>query len=273
MTRYFSSSGLIFFLVCLAVLAPLAGQSQKDNRTLLAENKEKLEKLQARLKEETDYFDAFVKDRRTLLEQKQKEKDGVQAEVQRLELKTEQDRARTRELQSGIDQLTSVEKATALKMVSAAEALRNRVHTGIPFERDRRESLLVGLAGDLKAGNASPVEGLTRFAAFFDAEDILGYDGQVSPVVADIKGERLNSTLLRLGRVLFAVDTGEEVYWWQPGPEGWFLDDKNPAALADRRAVRAAVQVLQGKLAPQLVPLPVPLSRVQRSQTNAGGVK
>ncbi|MBL8993805.1 MAG: DUF3450 family protein, partial [Spirochaetia bacterium] len=210
----------------LTFLAPGSGRMDAAERTLtpreqIAELKLKLKDIQDRQREDQDFFDRFMKDKKILVDQKQKEKAGVEKDVAALEAKNLLQRQRSRELQLGIDKLAADDKNLAARILGHTAQLRDKITRGIPFEKDRRLSVITSLDADIKGGTSSALEAVNRISSFFDTEDILAYDSQSLQSVEEIGGERLNVNLLRIGRVFFAADTGTEVYLYKKSGDDW----------------------------------------------------
>lgn len=266
-----------FAPVLLALMLPVPGilSAQPSTRAQIDALKAKLKDYSERTTEETAAFDRFLKEKKLLLEQKTKEKASVDDEVGRLEIKNGTSRARARELQFGLDRIAADEKALLERIRGRAEDLTNRIAKGIPFERDRRAGVMQGLVSDIKAGGLGAMEGLNRMVAFLDAEDLLSYDSQVVQSIEQVDAERLNVQLLRVGRVFFAVDSGPEVYVYRKIDNNpWTLDTKSPLSMGQKRDIRQAVLIIQGKQAPELVPLPIAASLFAHvTNAPAGGAK
>lgn len=266
----------VFLLGGVLVLSFLMNDTGKGfaaERTLspreqIAELKAKLKEVQDRQREDQDFFDRFMKDKKILVEQKQKEKSGVEKDVAALEAKNLLQRQRSRELQLGIDKLATDDKNLAARILEHTAQLRGKITNGIPFEKDRRLSVITSLEADIKGGTSSALEAVNRISAFFDTEDILAYDSQSLQSVEEINGERLNVNLLRIGRVFFAADTGNEVYLYKKLGDAWVLDAKHPLGVADKRELRRAMNILQGKEAPDFVALPFYKQQIAKKQGN-----
>jgi len=259
--RSFYRVFLFAAVFALLMLAGGAGRGFGAERTLspreqIAELKLKLKENQDRQKEDQDFYERFMKDKKILVDQKQKEKAGVEKDVAALEAKNLLQRQRSRELQLGIDKLATDDKNLASRILEHTAQLREKITRGIPFEKDRRLSVITSLDADIKGGTSSALEAVNRISAFFDTEDILAYDSQSLQSVEEIGGERLNVNLLRIGRVFFAADTGNDVYLYKKSGDDWVLDAKHPLGVADKRELRRAVNILQGKEAPDFVALP-----------------
>jgi hypothetical protein len=232
--------------------------AQPSTRQQIETLKQKIKEIKDRTAEDNSAFDRFMKDKKLILDQKTREKASVDDEVNKLELKNAVARARARELQYGIDRIVSDEKAVSERIRGRVEGLLGRILVGIPFERERRASVMQGLAGDTKSGSSTAVESLNRLSAFLDAEDLLSYDSQVIQSIEQLDQERLNAQLLRIGRVFFAVDTGPDVFLYRRGgSNGFFIDTKTPLSIAQKRNIRLAILVIQGKQAPDLIEIPV----------------
>ncbi len=256
------------FLMCVLPAGVWGAERTLTPREQIADLKQKIKELQDRQKEDQDFYDRFMKDKKILLEQKQKEKSGVEKDVASLEAKNLLQKQKGRELQGGIDRITTEDKNLALRILEHTARLKSNVITGIPFERDRRLSTLVSLDADIKSGTSSALEAVNRISAFFDTEDILAYDSQSIQAVEEIGGERFNVSLLRVGRVFFSVDTGNDIFLYKKDGTKWVLDNKHALSVGDKREVRRAVSILQGKEAPDFVPLPFYKKQIEKKAGN-----
>lgn len=249
----------------------LWGLTQPSPKVQIENLKARLKEFSERTAEETTSFERYLKEKKVLLDQKTKEKASLDDEVGKLEIKNSLSRQRARELQFGLDRLASDEKALLERIRLRAEDLTNRMARGIPFEKERRGGVMQGLVADIKGGGLGAMEGLNRLVAFLDSEDLLAYDSQVIQSIEQVESERLNVQLLRVGRVFFAVDTGPEVFLYRRTEAGpWLLDGKNPLSLGQKRDIRQAILIIQGKQAPDLVPLPIPASLFSTGTSNGG---
>ncbi|MBN8218347.1 MAG: DUF3450 family protein [Spirochaetes bacterium] len=240
---------------CLALLCALG--AQPSARQQIEALKAKIKETGERSLEDRLAFERFMKDKKLVLEQKTREKASVDDDVAKLEMKNTVSRQRARELQYGIDRIVADEKAVNERIRGRVEGLLARIVSGIPFERDRRASVMQGLAGDAKSGSSTAVESLNRLAAFLDAEDLLSYDSQVIQSIEQVDQERLNAQLLRIGRVFFAVDTGPDVFLYRRGTNGYAIDTKTGLSIGQKRDIRQAILVIQGKQAPDLIEIPL----------------
>ncbi len=148
------------------------------------------------------------------------------------------------------------QKALSKAIRDRAEALK----ADFPYQKEKRVSDLEELAGALDNGVVNVEDGLGRFFAMMQASLDFAYDTEVyrgSYKAAD--GSEHEGSYVRMGAALmaFASEDGRTAAFLartgDAGGYAWRDSDLSPETKAD---IMTAVQVAQGKVAPQLVKLP-----------------
>lgn len=243
----------LLIIPVLSILGYLLAQSLEEQKVDL---EDRIDDRKKELTEAKQYFEEYKQDQEDLIEQKQEELSGIEKEVRGYENEIAQLR---RQIQNYDLRIAAVNKKNAAinqSIKSIANGLITEMETGIPFNRDQRISTLKSLVLDIEGGKADASESFTRLLAFLNSEELLAYDSQTMERSVEVDGETLKATLIRIGRVFFAADTGEKVFLYKEINGEYVLDVKNPLSINERRAVRSAMKIIQGKEAPEMTPLP-----------------
>lgn len=229
------------FLLTLTVLGFIFAQDRKEQLQIqIREAKEKLAK-------EKKFLDDY-ENRREKLNASKKE------EVSRLEADLRRTRAETAEMNGKIRQNEilvrnyDLEKAQALaKFKGFALSMKNAILTGMPYDEQRRAAIFTSIISDIDSGVGSASEILNRLVSFFEQDDTLSYDSQSYSAVATIAGKEANVVILRVGRILFFVDDGKNVYPYVNLGKGYVVDEENSLNLSQKQAVRDAILMLNSQ--------------------------
>jgi hypothetical protein len=134
-----------------------------------------------------------------------------------------------------------------------------------PYQREKRVSDLNDLAAAIDNGVVAVEDGMGRFFTLLQASMDFAYDTEVYRGSWQAEGGASHEgNYVRLGAALlaFASEDGQHAAYLAKADSGygWVDVSASPGLKAD---IQTAVQVAQGKVAPQLVKLPFPAPRVR----------
>ena len=270
MVRRFSSSRknfgigifVFFFSIISLVFLQLFAQSQADLRLEKAALEERLAFLQKEMKAEEENIENFKEQKENLLKQKKQEEKVVRDEIRKRELEIANTSREVAAIEQLKRQIEEENRKIANFFLERSEKLLLDIENGIPFEKVNRKATLSNLIYDLKGERITASEAFNRFVTFIDGEIAMGYDSQVVRAIVNVDGKKLSGTLLRLGRIYFAFDAGDEIYRFYPNPdqEGYLISSET-LPLAEQKSVREIIDMIEGRNPPDLVSLTIPVKQ------------
>lgn len=241
------------------------GQAKKLSKKEQEKITQELAELDKKYREEKAFFETYEKQKRAMLEQRTKEKIDLQKDINQLRIQVSSIKVDSGRQEMSIRSLESRFKEYAKSLQELLNSIKIDIENGIPFQKQSRLSTVVSMLSDLDSSRAGVNEVFNRLLAFLDEEEVLGSDSQVVPVLVEIQGKSVQGTLLRLGRVFFAVDVGSEVYLYKKDfKTGAFSLSTQPVGMQTRLSIRRAIKVVEGKAAPDFVSLPINLFGVKK---------
>lgn len=273
--------GLIWVYVVAMLFSSLAfADVDSDIRDLQLE-KEKLtseiQKLTKQIAETDSMIQADSARYKTLEERYQKDVENRRAEVDSLNAKIrdvakdlQAERSKQARAKNRTDNVKAKRKAVREVLLSLSKQLESQIEQTLPWEKESRLDRAKSLSRDIESGNASEEESFSRLKSLIGEETRFGDEAVIINAPLTRKnGEMINANILRIGNqwmvysdensTVFGVlerkvsgENGEVSFEWN-----------EELSLAEREAVRTAIDVKQAKKPPQIVTLPVNLSIVR----------
>lgn len=256
-------------VIILAVSFAWAAPPGADVDTLalkraIKQAQKKSKEVSAKIREESSRYQAYlqrtqkrINDRRKQLQQVAAQKDSLDALIRERRSARDHQERKAREFEHRFSRF--------LEMIrSQTNAMRSMVQTGFPFEKDKRLSPMDLLIQDIDRKDVSPEEAFHRFWTLCDAEQRMGTDCEIASVEITLpQGQTIPVKMLRVGKQFLAYRSLENEKYGllqiRPSASGdassyaWRHGD---LTFEERRAIKLAVEVKEGKRPPQLVPLP-----------------
>lgn len=273
--------GLICVFVVAMLFSSLAfADVDSDIRDLQLEKEKLTSEIQKLTKQiaETDSMIQADSARYKMLEERyQKDVENRRAEVDSLNAKIrdvakdlQAERSKQARAKNRTDNVKAKRKAVREVLLSLSKQLESQIEQTLPWEKESRLDRAKSLSRDIESGNASEEEGFSRLKSLIGEETRFG--DEVAIINAPLtrkNGEMINANILRIGNqwmvysdensTVFGVlerkvsgENGEVSFEWN-----------EELSLAEREAVRTAIDVKQAKKPPQIVTLPVNLSIVR----------
>lgn len=253
---------ILFFSIISLVFLQLFAQSQADLRLEKAALEERLAFLKKEMKAEEENIENFKEQKENLLKQKKQEEKVVRDEIRKRELEIANTSREVAAIEQLKRQIEEENRKIANFFLERSEKLLLDIENGIPFEKANRKATLSNLIYDLKGERITASEAFNRFVTFIDGEIAMGYDSQVVRAIVNVDGKKLSGTLLRLGRIYFAFDAGDEIYRFYPNPdEKGYLISSETLPLAEQKSVREIIDMIEGRNPPDLVSLTIPVKQ------------
>ena len=248
---------LIFFIATMFSQIYLLGQSRRQIKTDIDRIRQELDEIRTKREKEEDFFKRYKQRKEKIREQKLAERREVSSQIGKLERDLAKLRRENKKYEFLIQKIERDEKGRLGFFLKKIQIFRKGIEEGIPFEKDRRISVLQSLVSDVEAGAINSVEALTRLVGFFDTETVYAYDSQVFPAIVQLNGKRDNASVLRIGRVWFAAEIQDGVHLYVRDAQGRYKLSPSPLSLMDKLEIQKAMRIIQGQKAPELVRLPV----------------
>lgn len=273
--------GLIWVFVVAMLFSSLAfADVDSDIRDLQLEKEKLTSEIQKLTKQiaETDSMIQADSARYKMLEERyQKDVENRRAEVDSLNAKIrdvakdlQAERSKQARAKNRTDNVKAKRKAVREVLLSLSKQLESQIEQTLPWEKESRLDRAKSLSRDIESGNASEEESFSRLKSLIGEETRFG--DEVAIINAPLtrkNGEMINANILRIGNqwmvysdensTVFGVlerkvsgENGEVSFEWN-----------EELSLAEREAVRTAIDVKQAKKPPQIVTLPVNLSIVR----------
>ncbi len=244
---------------------PLKAQTTKEFLILSIEKyKREIASLKKKQKEEEQFYKRFLNEKKILIKQKKKEKITITREINRLQNNIQKNKNETQSVQIFIKRNEDQQQIYKKELMQYLKELKQMISEGFPFEIERRLAFLDSIYYDLETEKATIPEAFNRILKFFETEEILAYDSQVTQNIETINKKRISSTLFRIGRVYLAVDTGNAIYLYQKNEKGYFIDAQNPLTGLEKRNIRQSILMIQGKTPPGIVRLPINANQINK---------
>ena len=215
------------------------------------------------IKKEKQFFDRYKRQKEKLIAQKKSEKKEIESALKKLSQKLNQAQYQNANFEKRIATSEAIEREYLRLLLNIIKDIQQEVLLGIPFERERRASVLSSIILDIENGNSSALEALNRLMGFLDTEDVYSYDSQVFPATVKLKGKSFNANVLRVGRVFFAVDTIGDVYLYRHEDKNYVIDE-TPVSVQDKIEIQKAIRIVRGQQAPDLVKLPISTQSINK---------
>ncbi len=279
---------LVILLFAMAFAGNAFADVDSDIRDMKLE-KEKLNSEIAKLNSQISATDSMLKadDKRfkTLQERYRKDKERRKSEIDSLNLKIkdvaeqlQQERNKQARAKNRSENVKSKRKALSTALVTISKQLEFQISQTLPWERETRLDRAKSLTRDIESGNASEEEAFSRLKALIAEETKFGDEVAIinSPLTRK-NGELINAQILRIGNqwMIYSDENGT-VYGALVRKVAASSSGDNRAAvtyewvedlnLAERDAIRFALDVKQAKKPPQMVNLPVSLSIVREEK-------
>ncbi len=209
------------------------------------------------------------------MERRKSEIDSLNIKIKDVASQLQQERNKQAHAKNRSESVKSKRKALATALATISKQLEFQISQTLPWDRETRLDRAKSLTRDIEGGNASEEEAFSRLKALIAEETKFGDEVAIinSPLTRK-NGELINAQILRIGNqwmvysdengtvygalVRKSVSEGERstiAYEW--------VEDLN---LAERDAIRFALDVKQAKKPPQMVNLPVSLSVVREGK-------
>lgn len=273
--------GLIWvFVVAMLFSSPAFADVDSDIRDLQLEKEKLTSEIQKLTKQiaETDSMIQADSARYKMLEERyQKDVENRRAEVDSLNAKIrdvakdlQAERSKQARAKNRTDNVKAKRKAVREVLLSLSKQLESQIEQTLPWEKESRLDRAKSLSRDIESGNASEEESFSRLKSLIGEETRFGDEVVIINAPLTRKnGEMINANILRIGNqwmvysdenaTVFGVlerkvseENGEVSFEWN-----------EELSLAEREAVRTAIDVKQAKKPPQIVTLPVNLSIVR----------
>ncbi len=151
-------------------------------------------------------------------------------------------RSRLRELESNLaDYREQLERAGAneeeLKpaVLAAADALRERISSGLPFKRGERSSAVGEIAADLRAGAITPQSAAKQLWALVETELRMTRENSIHSQTIELAGEKLLVDVARVGMVALYFRTRDGRFGAaRPAGDEWTYSRYSDSTRADQ---------------------------------------
>ncbi len=190
--------------------------------------------------------------------------DSLNEKIHKVAAQLQDERNKQARAKNRSDNVKSKRKALSSMLVSISKQLEKQIEQTLPWDRETRLDRVKSLSRDIESGNASEEEAFSRLKSLIAEETRFGDEVAIinSPLTRK-NGELINAQILRIGNQWM-------VYSDENGTVYGALVRKNSATiayewnedltLAEREAVRLAIDVKLAKKPPQMVSLPISLS-------------
>lgn len=275
----------IFLTLGLLLSAFSFADTDSDIRDLKLE-KEKLNSEIQKLNSQISATDSMIRadDKRYKMlqeryrsdsERRKVEIDSLNAKIRTVAAQLQEERAKQARAKNRTDNVKSKRKALNETLITLSKKLESQIAQTLPWERETRLDRAKSLTRDLEAGNASEEEGFSRLKSLIGEEVKFGDEVAIinSPLTRK-NGKLINAQILRIGNQWMvysdenATMFGAMVRKVIDGPNGKMVtyEWNEDLSLAEREAVKFALDVKQAKKPPQIVTLPVSLSIVAEEE-------
>ncbi|MCQ2123035.1 MAG: DUF3450 domain-containing protein [Fibrobacter sp.] len=274
----------IFFTLMVLLLSAFAFADVESDIKDLKLEKEKLNSDIQKLSKQISATDSMLRadDNRykTLVNRYKADKSRRTAEIDSLNEKIrnvaaqlQDERNKQARAKNRSDNVKAKRKALSTMLALISKQFEKQIEQTLPWDRETRLDRAKSLTRDIESGNASEEEAFSRLKSLIAEETRFGDEVAIinSPLTRK-NGELINAQILRIGNqwMVYSDENGTVYGALVRKLEGGSADGKTEAkivyewnedlTLAEREAVRFALDVKQAKKPPQMVTLPVSLS-------------
>lgn len=231
--------------------------SAKTEEELINEKikyKELIAELKSSMKTEEENFIKNKKNKTQLINQKKKELANLKKEIADYNKKLKKVKLEINSLSFKINELKKEDAELVTYYASLIKEDAEAINRGIPFEREQRASILNAILLDIDKGKLLGMDTYSRYFENLVSEENLAYDTKVIQSILKIKGKNKGVTILKVGRVFFAVIDKKEVYLYRKVKGQYRLYRKLTKEQKD--TIRDTVSVINGKKTPSFISLP-----------------
>ncbi|MCF0216825.1 MAG: DUF3450 family protein [Fibrobacteraceae bacterium] len=245
-----------------------AAQLEKERlNSEIAKLGKQISETEAMIREDDKRFKTLEERYRKDTERRKAEIDSLNAKIRNVASELQNERSKQAAAKNRSENIKAKRKALNQVLVAASKKLEQQIEQTLPWERESRLERVRSLSRDMESGNASVEEGFSRLKSLIGEETRFG--DEVAIINAPItrkNGELINARILRIGNqwmvysdendtqygaLMRKTENGKISYEW-----------KEDLDLAEREAVKFALDVKQARKPPQIVTLPVSLSIV-----------
>lgn len=212
-------------------------------------------------------------------ERRSAEIDSLNAKIRDVAAKLQEERNKQARAKNRSDNVKAKRKAMNKMLVQISKQFEKQISQTLPWDLETRLERAKSLARDIEGGNATEEEAFSRLKSLIAEETRFGDEVAIinSPLTRK-NGELINAQILRIGNqwMVYSDENGTVYGALVRKLEGGSADGKTEAkivyewnedlTLAEREAVRFALDVKQAKKPPQMVTLPVSLSVVKEGE-------
>ena len=257
--KVMSTSKKLFFVISIIIIQFVFAQiSRREMIDEIERMKAEMESMQAEREKEEVFFQRLKKQKTKLLKQKRIENKNLIKTLRQLKSEISQIKIENKNLELKVIRYQEKDEEIALQIAKQIKLAKEDILSGIPFEQERRVSILGSILRDIEAGNGGALEAYNRFLAFYDAEDVYSYDSQVFPKIISINNSQEPVEILRIGRTFLAAQGRNNTYLYSISIGKWQLNPK-PLGVRDSLKIKNAIGIIQGKKAPKLLLMPIPI--------------
>lgn len=199
--------------------------------------------------------------------------DSLNEKIRNVAAQLQDERNKQARAKNRSDNVKAKRKALSTMLALISKQFEKQIEQTLPWDRETRLDRAKSLTRDIESGNASEEEAFSRLKSLIAEETRFGDEVAIinSPLTRK-NGELINAQILRIGNqwMVYSDENGTVYGALVRKLEGGSADGKTEAkivyewnedlTLAEREAVRFALDVKQAKKPPQMVTLPVSLS-------------
>lgn len=215
-------------------------------------------------------------------ERRSAEIDSLNSKIRAVAAQLQEERSKQARAKNRSDNVKSKRKALNKMLVEISKQLEKQISQTLPWEMETRLERAKSLARDIESGNASEEEAFSRLKSLISEEIRFGDEVAIinSPVTRK-NGELINAQILRIGNQWMVYSDDNGTVYGALVRRIYLPENSGPAKgaspqiayewnedlnLAEREAIRFALDVKQAKKPPQMVKLPVSLSVVKEAE-------
>ena len=163
----------------------------------------------------------------------------------------------------------------AQDLAKVIEELVPYFEADFPYRATETAESLKEMASELRKGVIAPDDALGRVLEVFMERIRMGYtteswDGYLTDAET---GKQMQGKYFRYGAVAAIFESSDQTeYYWLDHVNGAYNWKKVPASLELRAQVKDAFRVAEGKAAPHIVRVPVPVEKVSEAETRSESV-
>lgn len=236
--------------------------SGEDLQRLEAE----ISSIKKRMQNEKLLFEKYTNETATIISQKRAEIKLLSNEIATVEKESAEERFTLMQKKNAKETVLSKLARYTRLIASIAEKAKEKIGSGINFEREKREGRLSAMLLDMKTAN-NAAEYINRLSDFYSSEEALCYDNSAINTVVKHEESDKEAKVIRIGKIFLTAQIASSVY---PSiyTNGEYIFSEKAFSFGSGNSVLEAGAIINATKPPNILFLPINGARIEAKYEN-----